>query len=535
MIQSFFETQPKEKPTFADRTISLRSARRVRGAGHKNRQRSDAAERGTVNRFGVRGKLLLSVGVLASGYLLFLGLVQWTSSTTQRHLVTLSDSLLPAALDIANAQAGYKKLRKDYESAVLLQDASNLQVADKDREAVLERLREADDKTAFSPELHAQTSALLDQLTTAEQKAKTTYAAMINPTAAVTDATQAAITALAADQQKLEVGFDALNDAVGKKAFQHELDGVTESNQHQRMLALFLFLLAAGVAALTIFLMERQVSGPLRDVAQRLSEGADQVSSAARQVSTSGASIAQGASQQAASLQETSASSEEISSMARRSAEDCRQTAELVGASQAKVSTANRSLGELVTAMEAIRASSGKVSKIIKLIDEIAFKTNILALNAAVEAARAGDAGMGFAVVAEEVRNLARQCADAAKDSSEIVEESMRRSNDGKVKLDEVASSIEAVTQDSLKIKSLVDQVATASTEQTSGIAQIARSIQHMEKLTQSSAGTAQESATAAEELTSQSGVLQEIVLNLTTIVSGSAQEVAGRSSAFNS
>jgi methyl-accepting chemotaxis protein/methyl-accepting chemotaxis protein-1 (serine sensor receptor) len=476
-----------------------------------------------MNRFGVRGKLLLSVGVLAFGYLLFLALVQWTSSATQRHLATVSDSIFPAALQIADAQAEYKKLHKDYESAVLMQDASNLATADKDREAVLVKLRGASEKTAFDPDLHASVETLLTQFQTAEAKAKTTYATMLSSTAAVSDDTQKSIAAMAVDSQKLDAAFQELNDAVGKKAFQKELDAVTASNQRQRILALLLFGVALLTAVAALIMMERQVSGPLRDVAQRLADGADRVSSSAHQVSSSGVTIAQGASQQAASLEETSASSEEISSMARRSSEDCRKTADLVGASQKKVEEANRSLHELVSAMDAIRASSGQVSKIIKLIDEIAFKTNILALNAAVEAARAGEAGMGFAVVAEEVRNLAQKCAQAAKDSSEIVEESIRRSNDGKVKLDEVAHSISAVTEDSLTIKSLVDQINTASNEQTGGIAQIARSIQHMEKLTQASAGTAQESANAAEDLTSQSGVLQEIVANLTTIVGGAS------------
>lgn len=479
-----------------------------------------------MSQLGVRGKLLLSVGILALGYLLFLGLVQWTASTTQRHLTAVSASIYPATLDIAQARATYKKLRKDYENAVLLQDASALSAADKDRDQVAENLKSAGDKSAVSPALHDAVESLRTQFTASEVKAKDTYVKMVGASN-VTDETQAAIAQVASDGQKNEAAFDQLNDTIGKQAFQGELEAVIDSSKSQRVMALILFAFALIISIGTIVLMERQVSTPLREVAQRLSEGADRVSSSAVQVSTSGITIAQGASEQAASLEETSASSEEISSMARRCAEDCRTTAELVGASQNKVNSANHSLNELVAAMAAIRASSNEVSKIIRLIDEIAFKTNILALNASVEAARAGEAGMGFAVVAEEVRNLAQKCAQAAKDSSDIVEESMRRSNEGKTKLDEVAASIEAVTHDSLKIKSLVDQINTASQEQTSGISQIARAIQHMEKLTQSSAGTAQQSATAAEELTQESGVLQEIVSNLSIIVGGSGQAVA--------
>ncbi len=479
-----------------------------------------------MSQLGVRGKLLLSVGILTLGYLLFLGLVQWTAATTQRHLTAVSGSIYPATLDIAKARAGYKKLRKDYENAVLLQDASALSVADTDRALVLGDLANASAKTVASPILHDAIEGLHAQFTASDSKATAIYKSMVSVTS-VSEETQAAIGKVTADGKKIEDAFDQLNDTTGKQAFQGELEAVIDSSRSQRWMALILFGLALVVSVGTIVLMERQVSNPLREVAQRLSEGADRVTSSAVQVSASGITIANGASEQAASLEETSASSEEISSMARRCAEDCRTTAELVGASQTKVDSANRSLNELVSAMTAIRASSNEVSKIIRVIDEIAFKTNILALNASVEAARAGDAGKGFAVVAEEVRNLAQKCAQAAKDSSDIVEESMRRSKEGKVKLDEVAASIEAVTSDSLKIKSLVDQINTASQEQTSGISQIARAIQHMEKLTQSSAGTAQQSATAAEELTQESGVLQEIVSNLTMIVGGSRQSVA--------
>ncbi|HEV2618427.1 MAG TPA: methyl-accepting chemotaxis protein, partial [Acidobacteriaceae bacterium] len=161
------------------------------------------------------------------------------------------------------------------------------------------------------------------------------------------------------------------------------------------------------------------------------------------------------------------------------------------------------------------------VSKIIKVIDDIAFKTNLLALNAAIEAARAGDAGAGFAVVADEVRHLAQKCAQAANDSAQIVEESISRSNEGKTRLDGVASSIHAVTVDSAKVKELVDQINVASTEQTRGISQIARAISQMEQVTQASAASADQSAAAAQELTAQSTRLNDIVDSLTLVIGG--------------
>jgi len=134
--------------------------------------------------------------------------------------------------------------------------------------------------------------------------------------------------------------------------------------------------------------------------------------------------------------------------------------------SQQRVARTNEALGQMVIAMAEISSSSGKIAKIIRVIDEIAFQTNILALNAAVEAARAGEAGMGFAVVADEVRNLAQRCAQAAKDTAGLIEESISKSNEGKLKTDLVASEIHSIIEQSSKVKTLVDNVNAGSVEQ---------------------------------------------------------------------
>ena len=199
--------------------------------------------------------------------------------------------------------------------------------------------------------------------------------------------------------------------------------------------------LLMGVVCLGIWVV-RQVNTKLRNVVSQLTEGAGQVASAASQVASSSQSLAQGSSEQAASLEETSASSEEIKAMACRNSENAREAAMLVTGSQQQFAQTNHSLHQMVAAMDDINTQSGKISKIIKVIDEIAFQTNILALNAAVEAARAGEAGMGFAVVADEVRNLAQRCAQAAKDTAALIEESIAKSGDGKAKVDQVAAAI---------------------------------------------------------------------------------------------
>ena len=479
-----------------------------------------------MDQLGVRSKLLLSVGILAFGYLLFVVMVEWTSSLTRHHLATVSQKTYPAVLSISRAQAGFRQLNKDYETAIVLQDVEGIANADKDRDGVIRELSDAVDRLTYDPAACQDIRTLLETFTRAETLAKSTYEKMLAPPVTVTDETRTSMGTLANDRRQLESMFAVSLDKVGNTAFRSELDAVTRAGRQQRMLAFALALLAFITTLGSLIIMERQVSLPLRDVAHRLSNGAQQVSASAQQVSTSGLSIAEGAAQQAASLEDTSISSEQVSSMARSSAASCRSAAELVELSQSNVGDANCSLDHLVRAMDQISGSSGKIAKIIRTIDEIAFKTNILSLNAAVEAARAGETGKGFAVVAEEVRSLAQKCAQAARDSGEIVDESIRRSTEGKRRLDDVAASMRAVTEDSSKIGELIALINNSSMEQTRGISQIAKSISDIERVTKASAGTSQESAAAAQNLTEQSLLLQEIVTALSTIVGGAGSSL---------
>ena len=283
----------------------------------------------------------------------------------------------------------------------------------------------------------------------------------------------------------------------------------------------------AMIVGAAIFFIVRQINATLRSRVHELAESAGQVAGAAAQVASSSQSLAEGASEQAASLEETSASTEEINSMAQRNRDNSRGAAGLVADSEIKFANATRSLESMVVAMTEINSSSEKISKIIKVIDEIAFQTNILALNAAVEAARAGDAGMGFAVVADEVRNLAQRCAQAAKDTAVLIEESIHKSHEGKSRVDEVAMAIHSVAEDAAKVKTLVDEVSLGSEEQARGIDQIGKAIAQMERVTQSTAASTQESASAGAQLTGESSKLKEIVTLLTAMVDGVRTRVA--------
>ena len=313
-----------------------------------------------------------------------------------------------------------------------------------------------------------------------------------------------------------EVDLNRRNgDSDGSEAQSRASGGTT-------MIAIILLIAIASGAAIAWF-MVKTINRVLMGAINELAQGAEQIASAAQQVSTASQSLAQGSSEQAASIEETSSSSEEINSMAQQNSHNCGDAATLMTESQQSFERTGQALQHMVVAMSDINASSDKIAKIIRVIDEIAFQTNILALNAAVEAARAGDAGMGFAVVADEVRNLAQRCAQAAKDTTSLIEESITKSNDGKTRTDIVAREIQSIIEQSAKVKSIVDDVNAGSMEQARGIDQVTKAIGQMGQVTQQTAATAEESAAAAEELSAQSESLQEIVVQLTALVTQTA------------
>ena len=292
-------------------------------------------------------------------------------------------------------------------------------------------------------------------------------------------------------------------------------------------------LLAIGFAAVVLMvvsmrlLLRWKLETPLQATAAEIRESASQVLQLSRMVATSSQSLSQGATEQAASLEETSASMEEMASMTRKNAENATQATKLVTDVAEQVLASNVALTEMVSSMTAIKESSSKVAKIIKTIDEIAFQTNILALNAAVEAARAGEAGMGFAVVADEVRNLAQRSAQAARDTAGLIEESIARSQEGAGKVEQVASAIEAITTSVRQVKGIVEEVRESSQQQTQGIDQVSHAIAQMERVTQTTAATAEESAAASEELNAQAEGSMGVVARLESLVGGKGRQAA--------
>ena len=312
-------------------------------------------------------------------------------------------------------------------------------------------------------------------------------------------------------------------ETVGKSA-------VANSNFTEKLViwvVLGSILMGLGLA----YFIARAINNRLNSLAMGLSSGSEQVSEVSGQVASASQMLAQGANEQASGIEETSATVEEITAMIKKNSENAGHASEIAKEAGVLVSSGVKSMDRMSETMDSIKKSSDETSKIIKTIDEIAFQTNLLALNAAVEAARAGEAGKGFAVVAEEVRNLAQRSAEAAKNTSALIDKSKTVAESGVNVASELSKALGGIQEIAGRVEELVGEIALASKEQSVGIEQINTAVAEMDKVVQQNAATAEESSSSSEELAGQARQLDEMVAELYIFVNGhrnsSAQELS--------
>jgi methyl-accepting chemotaxis protein len=333
--------------------------------------------------------------------------------------------------------------------------------------------------------------------------------------------------AMAKDREAVSLELSNAAKRATIEGFTHTLDIANSSSAsvsaslYIMLIGLIVSLLLGGGMAVAL---TRGIVGPLQSLIASLSSGSGLIRSASERVASGSQSLSSGASEQASSLEETAASLEQLASMTKQNRDNAKLADTMATDTRNAVDHSRDAMERLGKTISLIKDSSDKTAKIIKTIDEIAFQTNLLALNAAVEAARAGDAGKGFAVVAEEVRSLAHRSAEAAKTTAALIEEAQKNAGDGVSVSGEVAKILARIVESTQKLTQLIGEVASASDEQTRGLEQIGQAMNHMDGLTQSNSASADESASASDELFAQSRELEEMVASLAGLVWGRTQ-----------
>ena len=323
---------------------------------------------------------------------------------------------------------------------------------------------------------------------------------------------------LTLDPKDLEIieGLSQSNDEIG-----HLIAGSASFVSHVTHIADELKTVANGDLTVSVEVLSetdtlgvslRKMEDNLNDMFQGIHHSADQVSSASRQIAEGSQLLAEGSTDQASQIQELSSSIYDISNKTSHNAAMASSAVELADAIKIKAETGSSQMNEMMNAVRDINNASQDIGKVIKVIDDIAFQTNILALNAAVEAARAGQHGKGFAVVAEEVRNLAAKSAQAAKETSILIQNSIEKAELGSNIADETSESLNKIIESINESNLLVEEIAKSSKEQSHGIAKINSGIDHVSSVVQQNSATAQESAAASQQMSGQSVALEEMI-----------------------
>lgn len=462
-------------------------------------------------------RLFVSVGMM-TGFLFALFLTAWWTIKHDKEETAVATRRMQLASEIQHLNMEVFGIERAVVVAFLADDTETVEKwhakALAQLEQALVRCHELRDLVVTDAD-----RASVDRMSAGFDRWKTGCAACHDDAAAVGDV--AVMQRLSAKTAALMEGNSALAGGIVAEQTRR-FDEVRQqaSGAVVKALGLMMAVLALSMAcAFVVFRTVRAATAALAGISSGLNDSAAQMAAASSQVSASAQSLAGGVSEQAASLEETSASMEEMASMARQNSADAEEASKLFAGADLLSARATTALEDMRESMRGITESGREVSKIIKVVDEIAFQTNILALNAAVEAARAGEAGMGFAVVADEVRRLAQRSANAAHDTSALIEKALAASGHGDTRVTQLGETIHQMTNTVAQVKQIVDAVSGASRQQQTGFGQVSQAVTQMEQVTQRTAATAEENAAASEELSAQTETTLDIVRQLESLV----------------
>jgi methyl-accepting chemotaxis protein len=473
--------------------------------------------------FSLGLKIAACVSVFALGYTVTVTLGTIGDLHQEAELNLLANEAVPAALEIREARFVFDAAVQNHQNAMLTGDAD-----------MLVPVKTAVEKTAGSLK---RAEAHFSALALGTEPVKNANAAL----QAFGDEAQplfAAVGAKGGADPEVQKRVAAFNEIIARTVkalaaleeqavatLTNDLKTMKAESGRQRNLNFIVFGASLLIGGVTAFLIARyQVVRPVLRLSAGLGEETDGVRTASAQFAQASVSLATGASSSAAALETSSAALEEISSVTAANADRAGQARDLSGRARDAAEAGSEGMAQLTEAMGAIRTASDNIAAILKTIDEIAFQTNILALNAAVEAARAGEAGAGFAVVADEVRALAQRSAAAARETASKIEDAQKRSATGAELTGKVGVNLTEIVARVREVADIITEIAAASVEQNTGLAQVARSVSDLDKLTQQNAAMAEQTSASASELTRRTDTMRELAGSLDRVVRGGVQ-----------
>ncbi|MDM8538354.1 methyl-accepting chemotaxis protein [Desulfobacterales bacterium HSG17] len=481
-------------------------------------------------KFTLAAKLWATLGLVIGAYLLSVAVGFMFGRQTENVLVHVSDIQFPISIQTHTSLSIFKEQVKSFSDGVIFGDADMIETAKKQSLQVQQSFKFIIEQPGLDENKDIVKKLMVRHNNYTEDAYKI-YSAMTALISGDVDSAEYSQDELQNKAGTLDIeGKNILQEMTKlNRAFsddlQKDLTAMKNNIRKNRFLNIIIFAVVLFFAVTAMYLIiNRFVISSLNQVINSLNESSYQVTSAGDHIFHASQTLATGASDQAGTAQELSATLEQMASMTRQNAENAGNADNLMKNAREIINTSNTFMNELTGAMDEISHSSEETSKIIKTIDEIAFQTNLLALNAAVEAARAGEAGAGFAVVAEEVRNLAMKSKTAARDTSGLIENIVKKIKGGAETVIRTNQSFTDVTEIAIKVGELVTEIAAASGEQARGINGMNAAAGRLDNITQQNAASAEETSSSAEELNSQSGRLKELVKELAVLVSGKAQ-----------
>ena len=471
-----------------------------------------------MKQLNITAKIWLSIGVFIFGFVLATVLGQVQGLSMEGRLRTTADTLFPSAQSAQEAEAAFQRMVKGFSDAVLLQDAPSLDRAAADGREVTQALNSVASIRNLLAERVRQAHDLAASVDRFSSDAHAVYAELLANPSKMSEM-QDRISSLASRTDSLKAALKAMKENLAKDLRAELMESEVKSAS-QRWIALLVFGVTLGISAVIVNLtIRRAITGPILRVIDGMQNSADGAAEASGQMTRSGQMVARDAQQQAAYLQETAASLADISATTRANAGQAAQADGLMRDAMESVKNAMTTMNDLTVSMRTIESSSKEVVGVLRNLDQIAFQTNILALNAAVEAARAGAAGSGFSVVADEVRSLAHRATESARQSAEIVEKTIADVGKGVGLVSRAHAAFGAVSSTIANGSEMVSQIAVNSNEQARGISHIGDALSKIEKVTQSNSASAQDTAESATSMAAQIQSTREHLDQLVCVV----------------